>query len=257
MWQAGPSWSTLTSRVSPSQSSRTSLTHWRWPEVSPLTQYSWRRAAPVRRPAGRQRAGQRLVVHPAEHQHLAGVVLLHDRGHEPVGERLRRSAMAGSRAVTRRPVSCSARSRALLGDPGGVQAGVDAVLLATSSACGPRWTIAAAVDDDDLVGVLGGGEPVGDRDRGAAATSAARAPGRSASRGPGRRRWWPRRARAGRGRRAGRAAARPAAAPPPTATRRAGRPGCRGRAAGRPASRRGRARRRRRGCSASVASSRP
>ena len=35
-----PSWSTLTSRVSPSQSSRTSLTHWRWPEVSPLTQYS-------------------------------------------------------------------------------------------------------------------------------------------------------------------------------------------------------------------------
>ena len=43
------------------------------------------RAAPVRRPAGRQRAGQRLVVHPAQHQHLAGVVLLHHRRHQPVG----------------------------------------------------------------------------------------------------------------------------------------------------------------------------
>ena len=45
------------------------------------------RAAPERRPAGGQRAVQRLVVHPAEHQHLAGVVLLHDRGHQPVGGR--------------------------------------------------------------------------------------------------------------------------------------------------------------------------
>ena len=40
VWQAGPSWSTLRRRVSPSQSSRTSLTHCRCPDVSPLTQYS-------------------------------------------------------------------------------------------------------------------------------------------------------------------------------------------------------------------------
>src|SRR4029079_19190676 len=35
------------------------------------------RPAPERRPPGGQRAVQRLVVHPAQHQHLAGVVLLH------------------------------------------------------------------------------------------------------------------------------------------------------------------------------------
>src|SRR6188472_1088373 len=40
-------------------------------------------AAPVRRPPGGHRAGQRLVIHPAEHQHLTGVVLLGDRGDEP------------------------------------------------------------------------------------------------------------------------------------------------------------------------------
>src|SRR6185312_13494858 len=42
VWQAGPSWSTSTSSASPSQSSRTSRTHCRCPEVSPLTQYSLR-----------------------------------------------------------------------------------------------------------------------------------------------------------------------------------------------------------------------
>ena len=40
VWQAGPVWSTRTSSVSPSQSSRTSRTRWVWPEVSPFTQYS-------------------------------------------------------------------------------------------------------------------------------------------------------------------------------------------------------------------------
>jgi hypothetical protein len=40
VWQAGPSWSTRTSSASPSQSSRTSRTHWRCPDVSPFTQYS-------------------------------------------------------------------------------------------------------------------------------------------------------------------------------------------------------------------------
>ena len=43
--------------------------------------------APVRRPAGGQGAVQRLVVHPAQHQHLAGVVLLHHGRHQPVGGR--------------------------------------------------------------------------------------------------------------------------------------------------------------------------
>src|SRR6185312_6185308 len=42
VWQAGPSWSTRTSSASPSQSSRTSRTHCRCPEVSPFTQYSRR-----------------------------------------------------------------------------------------------------------------------------------------------------------------------------------------------------------------------
>src|SRR5436305_6231990 len=40
-------------------------------------------ARPVRGPPRRQRTAQRLVVHPRQHQHLAGVVLLHDRGDEP------------------------------------------------------------------------------------------------------------------------------------------------------------------------------
>ena len=95
VWQAGPSWSTLTSSVSPSQSSRTSLTHWRWPEVSPLTQYSWRlRLQYVARPEV-ERPGQRLVVHPAEHQHLERVVLLHDGGHQAVGRALEAVGDAG------------------------------------------------------------------------------------------------------------------------------------------------------------------
>src|SRR4051794_5008305 len=38
--------------------------------------------APERAPARGQGAVQRLVVHPAEHQHLAAVVLLHDRRDE-------------------------------------------------------------------------------------------------------------------------------------------------------------------------------
>ena len=42
VWQAGPSGRTVTSTVSPSQSSRTPRTHCRWPLVSPLTQYSFR-----------------------------------------------------------------------------------------------------------------------------------------------------------------------------------------------------------------------
>src|SRR3954453_22447722 len=40
-------------------------------------------ARPVRRPACRQGAVQRLVVHPREHEHLTGVVLLDDGGDQP------------------------------------------------------------------------------------------------------------------------------------------------------------------------------
>src|SRR5699024_6493773 len=39
-WQAAPTWSTRTSRVSASQSRATERTHWTWPLVSPLRQYS-------------------------------------------------------------------------------------------------------------------------------------------------------------------------------------------------------------------------
>src|SRR3546814_9247970 len=36
VWQATPCWSTPSSRVSPSQSTRSSTSRWVWPEVSPL-----------------------------------------------------------------------------------------------------------------------------------------------------------------------------------------------------------------------------
>ena len=56
VWQAGPSWSTSRSSASPSQSRRTSRTHWRCPEVSPFTQYSPRlRDQYVARPVVRVR----------------------------------------------------------------------------------------------------------------------------------------------------------------------------------------------------------
>src|SRR5918998_1428918 len=42
-------------------------------------------ARPVRGPAGGQRATQRLVVHPGDHEHLTGVVLLDDGGDQPGG----------------------------------------------------------------------------------------------------------------------------------------------------------------------------
>ena len=71
--------------MSPSQSSRTECTYWVWPDVSPLTQCSPREREIVRGLAGFQRAGQRDVVHPRHHQHLAGAALLRHRGEQPVG----------------------------------------------------------------------------------------------------------------------------------------------------------------------------
>src|SRR5450756_2462115 len=41
-------------------------------------------AGPERHPSRRQRPMKRLVVHPADHEHLTAVVLLHDGTHEAV-----------------------------------------------------------------------------------------------------------------------------------------------------------------------------
>src|SRR5262249_43188004 len=38
VWQATPTWSTLTSTASPSQSRATAFTNWTWPDVPPFTQ---------------------------------------------------------------------------------------------------------------------------------------------------------------------------------------------------------------------------
>ena len=63
-----------------------------------MTQYSLReRLQYVARPVV-ERPGQGLVVHPAEHQHLAGVVLLHHGRHQAVGRALE---TAGERRVER------------------------------------------------------------------------------------------------------------------------------------------------------------
>ena len=40
VWQAGPVWSTISSRLSRSQSTRSSTRRWTWPEVAPLRQSS-------------------------------------------------------------------------------------------------------------------------------------------------------------------------------------------------------------------------
>src|SRR3954447_8875689 len=48
-------------------------------------------ARPVGGPARGEGAAQRLVVHPGQHQHLSGVVLLDDGGHEPGGVVLQQS----------------------------------------------------------------------------------------------------------------------------------------------------------------------
>ena len=179
VWQAGPSWSTLTSRVSPSQSSRTSLTHWRLPEVSPLTQYSWRdRLQNVVRPVVSVRRSASSSIQPSISTSPVSCCCT-TAGTRPLASRLRRAAMAGSSAAelasidSRSPVP--ARSPVspggLLGDPGRVQPGVDAAL---GDQLGVRAALhdPAPVDDEHLVGVLGGGQPVRDGDRGAPARSA-------------------------------------------------------------------------------------
>ena len=80
-----PTWSTTTSTASPSQSSRTSPDVLHVARGVALAPVLLAAAAPERRPARGQRPVQRLVVHPADHQHLAGAVLLHDGGDQAVG----------------------------------------------------------------------------------------------------------------------------------------------------------------------------
>jgi hypothetical protein len=66
VWQAAPTWSTLTSRASPSQSSATDFTHCWCPDVSPFTQYSWRlRDQYVHRPVVRVRCSASSSIQPS------------------------------------------------------------------------------------------------------------------------------------------------------------------------------------------------
>ena len=95
VWQAAPSWRTLTSTVSPSQSSRTSRTHCRWPLVSPLTQYSLAAAGEERGAAGGQRAVQGQVVHPAHHQTSPVSSSWTTAVTRPAASRLSRAAICG------------------------------------------------------------------------------------------------------------------------------------------------------------------
>jgi GAF domain-containing protein len=119
---------------------------------------------------------------------------------------------------------------ARLRDPGGVQAGVDAVGSRSSSRCGPRCTTTPA----STTSTSSAASAVDSR---CAIASVVRPRGERVERalqphlgGRGRRPRSPRRARAGRGRPGRHGRPRRAAAPPPTAPRRARRPGCADRA---------------------------
>ena len=87
VWQAAPTWSTRTSSASPSQSSATPAHVLDVAARVALAPVLLAAAAPERDPSGGQRAVQRLVVHPADHQHLAGVVLLDDGADQAVAGR--------------------------------------------------------------------------------------------------------------------------------------------------------------------------
>ena len=84
VWQAAPTWSTETSRASPSQSRRTALDPLHVAARVALAPVLLTAARPEGHPALAERAAQGLVVHPADHEDVAGVVLLHDGGDETV-----------------------------------------------------------------------------------------------------------------------------------------------------------------------------
>src|SRR4051812_25959818 len=99
VWHAGPSWSTWSSTVSPSQSRRTALTHWRWPEVSPLTQYSLRlRLQYVARPVARVRASASSSIQPSISTSPVSCCWAM-AGTSPASLRRSRSETAGSRSM--------------------------------------------------------------------------------------------------------------------------------------------------------------
>ena len=121
VWQAPrPSWSTVMSTASPSQSYAADRTHWRSPEVSPLHQYSWRlRLQNHVRPLVKVRRSASASIQPSiSTSQVVGI--LHDRCDEPVlvetdlrdlfiGESHRRSAHRYN------PVRSSRRSDATAG----------------------------------------------------------------------------------------------------------------------------------------------
>ena len=83
------------------------------PEVSPLTQYSCRdRDQYVARPVV-EGAAQRLGVHPRDHEHLAGVPLLRDGGHEAAVVEAARGASRSSGGESVARSFCRRTGRAL------------------------------------------------------------------------------------------------------------------------------------------------
>ena len=118
VWQAAPTWSTRTSRASPSQSMRHRL--------DPLDVAGRVALAPVllagagieRDPAAGHGAVQRLVVHPAEHQHLVGVELLDDGGHQAGAVALERGGEISGKRAASGVAAGAAAAGAGRGDPG-------------------------------------------------------------------------------------------------------------------------------------------
>ena len=188
MWQAGPSWSTVTSSVSPSQSSRTSTTRWRWPEVSPLTQYSWRdRLQYVARPVVSVRCSASSSIQPSISTSPVSCCCT-TAATSPSALRLSRAAMAGSSAelVAHAPpvsaIVAAGVTAALLGDPAR-RAGRRRRRRPrrTSSACGPRWTTRPRSTTTTSSAFSAVESRCAMVTAGAAASSAARGRGRSAS----------------------------------------------------------------------------
>src|SRR6266568_3869383 len=109
-------------------------------------------ARPVGAAAGRQRAVQRLVVHPAEHQHLAGVELLRDRGEQPgrvplqPGRDPRVEVAFRRHAPESSTVACAGPATARTGPPAG-RTGYPAALsasLTSPTRSSPKWNRLAA-----------------------------------------------------------------------------------------------------------------
>ena len=96
VWQAGPTWSTRTRRASPSQSSADGPDPLHVPGGVALAPQLLPAARPERHPAGRQGAGQRLVVHPADHEHAPVSCCWTTAATRPAASRLSSAATSGS-----------------------------------------------------------------------------------------------------------------------------------------------------------------